>query len=51
VAGVTGVAGVDELEQAVMKPTEISMEKKVVSWANENPEDATGLVKGWLGEK
>ena len=47
------VAGPEEtamLEQPV-HPKELPMEKKVVNWANENPQDAAGLVKGWLGDR
>jgi flagellar M-ring protein FliF len=36
-----------ELED-VLRPSEIPLEKQVVEWANTNPQQATGLVKGWL---
>jgi flagellar M-ring protein FliF len=50
VVGVEGGGSVEQLEQP-MQPREISMEKQITRWANENPEDATGLVKSWLGER
>ncbi len=33
-----------------LKPKEIPMEKQVVDWAAGNPQEAAGLVKGWLEE-
>ncbi|KPK02069.1 MAG: hypothetical protein AMK71_03520 [Nitrospira bacterium SG8_35_4] len=38
------------LEQPVQSK-DLTLEKKVVNWANENPQDAAGLVKGWLGDR
>ncbi|HDH05304.1 MAG TPA: flagellar M-ring protein FliF [Nitrospirae bacterium] len=33
-----------------LQPREIPMEKKVIDWAAKNPQEAAGLVKGWLEE-
>ncbi|GBD96501.1 MAG TPA: flagellar M-ring protein FliF [Nitrospirae bacterium] len=33
-----------------LQPKEIPMEKKVIDWAAKNPQEAAGLVKGWLEE-
>ncbi|UCD36073.1 MAG: flagellar M-ring protein FliF [Nitrospiraceae bacterium] len=39
----------EELEHAG-RPREISLEKQVIDWANSNPQQAAGIVKGWLQE-
>lgn len=47
-------AAVSETEQEALshlQPKEIPMEKQVVDWASSNPQQAAGLVKGWLEEK
>jgi len=33
------------------KPREISVERQVVEWADKHPEQAAGIVKGWLEER
>ncbi len=33
------------------KPKEITVEKQVVNWADKNPEQAAGIVKGWLEDR
>lgn len=40
-----------EILERPAEPKEITMEKQIVKWANENPQDAAGLVKGWLEER
>jgi flagellar M-ring protein FliF len=37
--------------EAPLKTKEIPMEKQVIDWAAGNPQEAAGLVKGWLEEK
>lgn len=37
-------------EQIQLQPKEIPLEKQVVEWANNNPQRAAGLVKGWIEE-
>jgi flagellar M-ring protein FliF len=34
-----------------LKPKEIPLEKQVIEWASKNPQEAVGLIKGWLEEK
>jgi flagellar M-ring protein FliF len=34
-----------------LQTKEIPMEKRVIDWASSNPDQAAGLVKGWLEEK
>lgn len=36
--------------EGALKPQEISLEKKVNDWASKNPQQAMGLIKGWLEE-
>ena len=33
-----------------LQAKEIPLEKQVIDWANTNPQQAAGLVKGWLEE-
>lgn len=40
----------DELENP-LQPKEIPLEKQVIDWANTNPQQAAGLVKGWLEDR
>jgi len=47
---VVGAEAPEMLEQPV-QPKEIPLEKQVVNWANENPQQAAGLVKGWLEDR
>jgi len=37
-------------EQMQLQPKEIPLEKQVIEWASNNPQQAAGLVKGWLEE-
>jgi flagellar M-ring protein FliF len=37
--------------EGAMQPKEIPLEKQVVNWADNNPQQAAGLVKSWLEEK
>jgi flagellar M-ring protein FliF len=37
-------------EQIQLQPKEIPLEKQVIEWANNNPQQAAGLVKGWIEE-
>jgi flagellar M-ring protein FliF len=49
-AMVAGPEATAMLEQPAQS-SELTMEKKVVNWANDNPQDAAGLVKGWLEDR
>lgn len=40
-----------EMIEHPIQPRELSLEKKVVNWANDNPQDAAGIVKGWLEDR
>jgi flagellar M-ring protein FliF len=46
---VAGPEATAMLEQPIQQK-ELSLERKVVNWANDNPQDAAGLVKGWIGD-
>ncbi len=48
-AAAAGSGAESELE-APLQVKEIPLEKQVIEWANNNPQQATGLVKGWLEE-
>jgi flagellar M-ring protein FliF len=41
----------EESIESPLKPREIPLEKQVIEWASNNPQQATGLVKGWIEEK
>lgn len=43
-------AGAEQQAQPA-KPKEISVEKQIVEWADKHPEQAAGIVKGWLEER
>ncbi len=44
------VAAAEQLDEP-LHTKEIPMEKQVIDWASGNPQEAAGLVKGWLEEK
>ncbi len=48
--GSAAVAAEQQLN-APLHAKEIPMEKQVIDWAADNPQEAAGLVKGWLEEK
>ncbi|MBC8413815.1 MAG: flagellar M-ring protein FliF [Nitrospira sp.] len=50
VTTVAPIAQLDETEMPLL-PREKPMEKQVIDWAASNPQQAAGLVKGWLEEK
>jgi flagellar M-ring protein FliF len=37
--------------EGALQPKEIPLEKQVVNWADNNPQQAAGLVKSWLEDK
>ncbi len=46
------VPGLDETGELMepLKPKEIPIESQVIEWATQNPDQAAGVVKGWVGD-
>ncbi|MBI4848054.1 MAG: flagellar M-ring protein FliF [Nitrospirae bacterium] len=46
-----GAAEAKAIDENPLQAKEIPLEKKVIDWANKNPQQAAVLVKGWLEDK